>query len=241
MASSWSFDAGIEVTKLTEKNYLRTLENAVRFGRWVLMENVLETLDASLEPLLLQQTFVQGGTKMIKIGDSTIPCDLRVPFHAIDATRLRQRRRWVASGPNLRPFGPRRDRDRRSSRDAVRTGSNLDQRPPIAFSDGDESRRPPHAAARPPRAEIRLPRTQVERQLQILHDVEPAEPALRAGSLCEGVSLKFRHHARRVGRSAPRCCGCGRKTGHGREEEQPRAFCGVPATRGHRTRPGVVF
>ena len=33
------------------------------------MENVLETLDASLEPLLLQQTFVQGGTKM-KIGDS---------------------------------------------------------------------------------------------------------------------------------------------------------------------------
>merc|ERR1719355_421939 len=55
---------GIEVTKLTEKNYLRTLENAVRFGRWVLMENILETLDASLEPLLLQQTFVQGGTKM---------------------------------------------------------------------------------------------------------------------------------------------------------------------------------
>ena len=78
MASSWSFDTGIEVTKLTEKNYLRTLENAVRFGRWVLMENVLETLDASLEPLLLQQTFVQGGTKMIKIGDSTIPRDLRV-------------------------------------------------------------------------------------------------------------------------------------------------------------------
>ena len=73
-----SVDTGIEVTKLTEKNYLRTLENAVRFGRWVLMENVLETLDASLEPLLLQQTFVQGGTKMIKIGDSTIPRDLRV-------------------------------------------------------------------------------------------------------------------------------------------------------------------
>ena len=116
MASSWSHgtpsvDAGIEVTKLTEKNYLRTLENAVRFGRWVLMENVLETLDASLEPLLLQQTFVQGGTKMIKIGDSTIPRARGVPFHAIDATRLHERRRWVASGPNLRPFGPRRDRD----------------------------------------------------------------------------------------------------------------------------------
>ena len=43
------------------------------------MENVLETLDASLEPLLLQQTFVQGGTKMIKIGDSTIPRARGVP------------------------------------------------------------------------------------------------------------------------------------------------------------------
>jgi dynein heavy chain len=64
---------GIEVTKLTEKNYLRTLENAVRFGRWVLLENILETLDASLEPLLLQQKFIQGGTEMIKLGDSTIP------------------------------------------------------------------------------------------------------------------------------------------------------------------------
>ena len=85
MASSWSFDAGIEVTKLTEKNYLRTLENAVRFGRWVLMENVLETLDASLEPLLLQQTFVQGGTKMIKIGDSTIPRARGVPYGAFDS------------------------------------------------------------------------------------------------------------------------------------------------------------
>ena len=64
---------GIEVTKLTEKNFLRTLENAVRFGRWVLLENVGETLDAALEPLLLQQKFLQGGTEMIKIGDSTIP------------------------------------------------------------------------------------------------------------------------------------------------------------------------
>ncbi|KAH8062371.1 dynein light chain binding protein [Aureococcus anophagefferens] len=64
---------GIETTKLTEKNFLRTLENAVRFGRWVLLENVGETLDAALEPLLLQQKFLQGGTEMIKIGDSTIP------------------------------------------------------------------------------------------------------------------------------------------------------------------------
>ena len=28
-------------------------------------------------------------------------------FHAIDATRVHQRRRWVVSGPNLGRFGPR--------------------------------------------------------------------------------------------------------------------------------------
>ena len=37
--------------------------------------------------------------------------------------------------------GVRTESLRASSRDSVRSGSNLDQRPPIAFSDGDESRR----------------------------------------------------------------------------------------------------
>eukprot|EP00752_Nemacystus_decipiens_P010663 g9495.t1 len=79
---------GIDVIKLTDKNFLRTLENGIRFGRWVLLENVqarslnyqqaiaqpvMEALDAALEPLLLQQKFKQGGTEMIKVGDSTIP------------------------------------------------------------------------------------------------------------------------------------------------------------------------
>ena len=63
----------LDVIKLTDKNFLRTLENGVRFGRWVLLENIGEELDASLEPLLLQQRFKQGGTEMIKVGDSTIP------------------------------------------------------------------------------------------------------------------------------------------------------------------------
>jgi dynein heavy chain len=63
----------IDVVKLSDKNFLRTLENGVRFGRWVLLENIQESLDAALEPLLLQQKFKQGGTEMIKIGDSTIP------------------------------------------------------------------------------------------------------------------------------------------------------------------------
>jgi dynein heavy chain len=66
-------ETGIDVIKLSEKDYLRTLENAVRFGRVVMLENIMETLDPALEPLLLQQTFKQGGQVVIKIGDNIIP------------------------------------------------------------------------------------------------------------------------------------------------------------------------
>ena len=66
-------ETGIDVIKLSEKDYLRTLENAVRFGRVVMLENIMESLDPALEPLLLQQTFKQGGQVVIKIGDNIIP------------------------------------------------------------------------------------------------------------------------------------------------------------------------
>ena len=71
---------GFDVAKLTDKNFLRTLENAVRFGKWALLENIQETLDAALEPILMQQTFKQGGQDMMKLGENTIPCDPGVPL-----------------------------------------------------------------------------------------------------------------------------------------------------------------
>ena len=65
--------AGIEVLKLTDKDFLRSLENAVRFGKPVMLENVLEELDPALEPILLKQTFKQQGSTVIKLGDAVIP------------------------------------------------------------------------------------------------------------------------------------------------------------------------
>ena len=53
-------DKGLHVVKLTQSDYIRTLENCIQFGRPVLIENVGEELDPSLEPLLLKQTFKQG-------------------------------------------------------------------------------------------------------------------------------------------------------------------------------------
>lgn len=62
----------LSVIKLTDKEYLRTLENAVQFGYPVLLENVGEELDPSLESLLLKQVFKQGGVNCIRLGDSTV-------------------------------------------------------------------------------------------------------------------------------------------------------------------------
>ena len=43
------------MVKLTDKDFLRSLENAVRFGKPCLLENVGEELDPALEPILLKQ------------------------------------------------------------------------------------------------------------------------------------------------------------------------------------------
>uniref|UniRef100_A0A7S0EN91 Uncharacterized protein n=1 Tax=Hanusia phi TaxID=3032 RepID=A0A7S0EN91_9CRYP len=63
----------VEVVKLTSSNYLRSLENGIRFGRPVMIENILEELDPALEPLLLRITFKQNNQEMIQLGDSTVP------------------------------------------------------------------------------------------------------------------------------------------------------------------------
>ncbi|TYZ63897.1 hypothetical protein PybrP1_001177 [[Pythium] brassicae (nom. inval.)] len=66
-------DNGMDVVKQSDRNFLRTLENGLRFGKWVLLENVGEELDAALEPVLLQQKFKQGGQDLIRLGENVIP------------------------------------------------------------------------------------------------------------------------------------------------------------------------
>ena len=46
------------------------MENSIQFGTPILLENVAEELDPSLEPLLLKQTFKQG-KQIFKQGKQT--------------------------------------------------------------------------------------------------------------------------------------------------------------------------
>nr|KAI8745336.1 dynein heavy chain 6; axonemal-like isoform X4 [Biomphalaria glabrata] len=62
----------LKIIKLSNSNFLRTLEACIRGGLPVLMEDVGEALDPALEPVLLKQTFIQGGRVLIRLEDSDI-------------------------------------------------------------------------------------------------------------------------------------------------------------------------
>jgi dynein heavy chain len=51
----------LEVLKLSDADYVRKLENAIQFGFPVLLENIGEELDPTLEPLLLKAIFKKVG------------------------------------------------------------------------------------------------------------------------------------------------------------------------------------
>lgn len=77
----------LHVIKLTDGDFVRTLENCIQFGTPVLLENVGEELDPILEPLLLKQTFKNGPVMSIRLGDSTI--EYSPDFRFYITTKLR--------------------------------------------------------------------------------------------------------------------------------------------------------
>ncbi|XP_075463117.1 dynein axonemal heavy chain 6 isoform X2 [Ascaphus truei] len=72
---------GLKIIKLTDVGFLRTLENAIRLGLPILLEELKESLDPALEPILLKQTYVSGGRMLIRLGDSDIDYDKNFRFY----------------------------------------------------------------------------------------------------------------------------------------------------------------
>ena len=69
----------LEVLKLSDGDYVRKLENCIQFGYPVLLENVGEELDATLEPLLLKSTFKQVRSPVLSTSEvSSWLCGTRV-------------------------------------------------------------------------------------------------------------------------------------------------------------------
>ncbi|CAM4521786.1 dynein axonemal heavy chain 3 [Lepidochelys kempii] len=77
----------LSVMKLSDTNYVRTLENAIQFGTPVLLENIGEELDAFIEPILLKLTFKQQGVEYMRLGENIIEYSRDFKFYM--TTRLR--------------------------------------------------------------------------------------------------------------------------------------------------------
>jgi len=63
---------GMDVAKLTQKKVLQTLENGVRFGKWVLLENIGEVSEREREQgNRCWENGVQDYEKQIALREST--------------------------------------------------------------------------------------------------------------------------------------------------------------------------
>ncbi|XP_041969812.1 dynein axonemal heavy chain 1-like [Aricia agestis] len=65
--------SGLIVCKLSDRDLVRNVESALRFGKPLLLENVGEDLDPALDPVLKRQFFRQSGQTVLKLGDSLVP------------------------------------------------------------------------------------------------------------------------------------------------------------------------
>ncbi|EDO42194.1 predicted protein [Nematostella vectensis] len=63
---------GLKVVKATDPNYLRALEDAIPLGDPVLIEDVGEQLDPSLNPILTKNIILQGNMHVIRMGETDI-------------------------------------------------------------------------------------------------------------------------------------------------------------------------
>ncbi|KAH9586143.1 Dynein heavy chain [Trypanosoma melophagium] len=71
----------LQVCKASDEKFMKTVEGAIRLGLPCLLENVGETLEPALEPVLLRNVFLIGSTPHIRVGDSAIPYDRNFKFY----------------------------------------------------------------------------------------------------------------------------------------------------------------
>nr|CAJ2469593.1 unnamed protein product [Leishmania braziliensis] len=73
--------AGLLQLKLNSPNFMRQIENAVQKGQVVLLEDVGETLDAALDPVLLKQVRRVAGRDVVTLGDREVTYDDRFQLY----------------------------------------------------------------------------------------------------------------------------------------------------------------
>ncbi|KAF1790945.1 P-loop containing nucleoside triphosphate hydrolase [Phytophthora cactorum] len=71
----------LEVVDPMMKDLLRKLENGIRFGSPVLMQDILEELDPSLEPVLTKSIIKVGNREVLRLGDKELDYNREFRFY----------------------------------------------------------------------------------------------------------------------------------------------------------------
>jgi dynein heavy chain len=71
----------LQVTKLSNIKFLQIVENGIRLGNPVLIENIDEQLDPALEPVLLKNVVKSPSGLVIKLGDNEVPYSPEFKFY----------------------------------------------------------------------------------------------------------------------------------------------------------------
>jgi dynein heavy chain, axonemal len=74
-------DNKLRIIKLSQSDFLRTLESSIRVGVPVLLENVQEALDPSLDPVLLKQVYKSQGRMLLRLGDTDVDYSENFKFY----------------------------------------------------------------------------------------------------------------------------------------------------------------
>jgi len=74
-------DNGIKLVTLKQSDFLRTLENAISFGAPVLMQEILEELDPSLDPIMSKAIVKIGNRNILRLGDKEVEYNFDFRFY----------------------------------------------------------------------------------------------------------------------------------------------------------------
>ena len=88
----------LKVLNLNMSDLVRQVENAIQFGNPVLLQDVLEVIDPTLEPLLAKAFIKRGNQTLVKLGDKEV--DFNFDFRLYITTKL--------GTPTTRPKSPPR-------------------------------------------------------------------------------------------------------------------------------------
>lgn len=68
-------EGNLDIIQLTQKNWLRILENAITNGRCVIIENIGTEIDAMLDPVLSRAIYKKGRSLYLKLGGEEVEYD----------------------------------------------------------------------------------------------------------------------------------------------------------------------